>query len=60
MVCVRDELMVATCSGQLLRFRWDGDVNADMTIKLCVIPFSVDLQHSRGQCGHVMKYKTLI
>ena len=47
-VCVREELMIATRSGQLLRLRWDGDVNAEMTIRLSVIPFSVDLQHSRG------------
>ena len=47
-VCVRDELMVSTCSGQLLRLRWDAEVNTDMTILINQIPFSTDLQHSRG------------
>ena len=48
LVCLREELMVATRQGLLQRIRWDGVVNADMNIQLNSIPFSADLQHSRG------------
>ncbi|CAH1775600.1 unnamed protein product [Owenia fusiformis] len=48
LVCIRDELMVATISGSLQRIRWDGYVNGDMALSINSIPFSVDLQHTRA------------
>ena len=48
LVCLRDELMVATGEGLLQRIRWDGLTNAELTISVASIPFSVDLQHSRA------------
>ncbi|ELT93270.1 hypothetical protein CAPTEDRAFT_227272 [Capitella teleta] len=48
LVCLREELMVATRRGLLQRIHWDGIVNSDMTIELSSIPFSADLQHSRA------------
>ena len=50
MVCLREELLVSTGHGLLQRVRWDGYVKADMTIEISIIPFSLDLQHSRGGC----------
>ena len=47
-VCLREELLVATGIGWLQRIRWDGMINSDMTIEVSSIPFSVDLQQSRG------------
>ncbi|XP_066298790.1 guanine nucleotide exchange factor subunit RIC1-like isoform X3 [Branchiostoma lanceolatum] len=48
LVCVRDELLVATGNGMLQRLRWDGVVNGKTGINIASIPFSVDLQHSRA------------
>ena len=50
-VCLREELLVATGIGWLQRIRWDGMINSDMTIEVSSIPFSVDLQQSRGNCS---------
>ena len=41
--------MVATGEGLLQRIRWDGLINNELTISVNSIPFSVDLQHSRGK-----------
>ena len=49
LVCLREELLVATGIGWLQRIRWDGLINSDMTIEVSSIPFSVDLQLSRGR-----------
>ncbi|XP_033103586.1 RAB6A-GEF complex partner protein 1-like [Anneissia japonica] len=45
--CLRDELLVATGSGLLKRFRWEGHANERSDISIHSIPFSVDLQQSR-------------
>ena len=53
LVCLRDELMVATGSGLLQRIKWDGLINDEMTIEISSVPFSTDLQHSRGIIIHI-------
>ena len=42
--CIRDELMVATEDGHILRYLWDGKMNRDYCLDLKRIPFSVDQQ----------------
>ena len=44
--CIRDELMVATQSGHILRYMWDGQVNRDYCLDLRRIPFCMDQQVS--------------
>ncbi|XP_015171463.1 PREDICTED: guanine nucleotide exchange factor subunit Rich isoform X2 [Polistes dominula] len=46
LVCIRDELMVATKTSHVIRHKWDGTVNRDYTLDLRRIPFSVDQQIS--------------
>lgn len=46
LVCIRDELMVATKTSHVLRHKWDGTVNRDYSLDLGRIPFSVDQQIS--------------
>ena len=46
--CIRDELMVATQSGHILRYMWDGQVNRDYCLDLRRIPFCMDQQVSFG------------
>ena len=41
--------MIATRDCRLTRMRWDGSINPDMMIHVSAIPFSIDLQHSRGK-----------
>ncbi|XP_017891417.1 guanine nucleotide exchange factor subunit Rich isoform X3 [Ceratina calcarata] len=46
LVCIRDELMVATKTSHVVRQKWDGTVNRDYSLDLRRIPFSVDQQIS--------------
>lgn len=46
LVCIRDELMVATNTSHVIRYKWDGAVNRDYSLDLRRIPFSVDQQIS--------------
>ncbi|CAG0903695.1 unnamed protein product, partial [Darwinula stevensoni] len=44
LVCLRDELMVATGNAQIHRYLWDGSINRDYSLDLRRIPFCVDKQ----------------
>lgn len=46
LVCIRDELMVATQTSHVIRQKWDGAVNRDYSLDLRRIPFSIDQQIS--------------
>ncbi|XP_033223995.1 guanine nucleotide exchange factor subunit Rich isoform X2 [Belonocnema kinseyi] len=46
LVCIRDELMVATKTSHVVRQKWDGTANRDYSLDLRRIPFSVDQQIS--------------
>ncbi|XP_014234303.1 guanine nucleotide exchange factor subunit Rich [Trichogramma pretiosum] len=46
LVCIRDELMIATKSSFVIRHKWSGGQNRDYTLDLRRIPFSVDQQMS--------------
>lgn len=48
MVCIRDELMISTVHGHILRYRWDGSLNRDYCLDLRRIPFCIDKQVSKG------------
>jgi len=48
LVCIRDELMVSTRTGHILRYQWDGQVNRDYCLDLRRIPFCVDQQVLRA------------
>ncbi|XP_065512705.1 guanine nucleotide exchange factor subunit RIC1 isoform X2 [Caloenas nicobarica] len=43
-----EDLLVATADGFLHLIHWDGVTNGRKAINLCTVPFSVDLQSSRG------------
>ena len=43
-VAIRDELMVATRSGKVLRYAWDGQEIRDYSLDLKRIPFCIDQQ----------------
>ncbi|XP_065520184.1 guanine nucleotide exchange factor subunit RIC1 isoform X2 [Lathamus discolor] len=43
-----EDLLVATADGFLHLVHWDGMTNGRKAINLCTVPFSVDLQTSRG------------
>ncbi|XP_075787726.1 guanine nucleotide exchange factor subunit RIC1 isoform X2 [Pelodiscus sinensis] len=43
-----DDLLVATADGLLHLIHWDGMTNGRKAINLSTVPFSVDLQSSRG------------
>ncbi|KAG5272996.1 hypothetical protein AALO_G00171580 [Alosa alosa] len=43
-----DDLVVATADGYLHILHWDGVSNGHKAISLCTVPFSLDLQSSRG------------
>ncbi|CAG2059652.1 unnamed protein product [Timema podura] len=47
MVCIRDELMLATTRGHILRYRWDGSENRDYCLDLRRVPFCIDQQVSK-------------
>ncbi|XP_042872511.1 guanine nucleotide exchange factor subunit Rich-like isoform X2 [Penaeus japonicus] len=42
LVCLRDELMVATGTGHIQRLRWDGSLNYDYCVDLRRVPFCDD------------------
>ncbi|KAK7086565.1 WD40 repeat protein [Halocaridina rubra] len=42
LVCLRDELMVATGTGRIQRLRWDGSLNYDYCVDLRRVPFCDD------------------
>ncbi|KAF6199821.1 hypothetical protein GE061_006119 [Apolygus lucorum] len=46
--CIRDELMVATSRGHVLRYRWDGTLNRDYSVDLRRVPFCLDQQVSKA------------
>lgn len=46
LVCIRDELMVATKTSHIVRQRWEGTTNRDYSLDLQRIPFSIDQQIS--------------
>ncbi|XP_026289117.1 guanine nucleotide exchange factor subunit Rich isoform X1 [Frankliniella occidentalis] len=48
LACIRDELMIATTQGHILRYRWDGHQNRDYNLDLRRIPFSIDQQVSKA------------
>ncbi|XP_046662449.1 guanine nucleotide exchange factor subunit Rich isoform X3 [Homalodisca vitripennis] len=48
MVCIRDELMVSTTRGHVLRYRWDCTQNRDYCLDLRRIPFCIDQQVSKA------------
>ncbi|XP_063450564.1 guanine nucleotide exchange factor subunit RIC1 isoform X5 [Pan paniscus] len=45
---VLEDLLVATSDGLLHLIHWEGMTNGRKAINLCTVPFSVDLQSSRG------------
>jgi RAB6A-GEF complex partner protein 1 len=47
-VCIRDELMVSTTLGHVLRYKWDGSLNRDYCLDLRRVPFCIDQQVSKG------------
>ena len=46
LVCIRDELMIATKTSHIVRHKWEGTPNRDYSLDLRRIPFSVDQQIS--------------
>ncbi|XP_012281300.1 guanine nucleotide exchange factor subunit Rich [Orussus abietinus] len=46
LVCIRDELMVATKTSHVIRYKWDSTANRDYSLDLRRIPFSIDQQVS--------------
>ena len=44
LVAIRDELMVATKAGKILRYSWEGQEIRDYSLDLRRIPFCVDQQ----------------
>ena len=44
LVAIRDELMVATKDGKILRYSWEGQEIRDYSLDLRRIPFCVDQQ----------------
>ncbi|XP_026118219.1 RAB6A-GEF complex partner protein 1-like [Carassius auratus] len=45
---LQDDLLVATADGYLHTLHWDSVRNGRRAVNLCTIPFSLDLQSSRG------------
>jgi len=48
MASIRDELMISTQDGHILRYLWDGQVNRDYCLDLRRIPFCMDQQVLRA------------
>lgn len=48
LVCLRDELMVATGTGHIQRLRWDGSLNYDYCVDLRRVPFCDDQLVMKG------------
>lgn len=49
MGCIRDELMISTVRGHVLRYRWDGGLYRDFCLDLRRIPFCIDKLVSKGK-----------
>lgn len=49
MVCIRDELMISTTRGHILRYRWDASQNRDYSLDLRRIPFCINQQVAKGK-----------
>uniref|UniRef100_A0AAR2J5Z7 Protein RIC1 homolog n=1 Tax=Pygocentrus nattereri TaxID=42514 RepID=A0AAR2J5Z7_PYGNA len=47
---LQEDLLVCTADGYLHMLHWDGVRNGRRAVNLCTIPFSLDLQSSRGPC----------
>jgi len=47
-VTIRDELMISTNDGHILRYMWDGQMNRDYCLDLRRIPFCTDQQVLRA------------
>ncbi|XP_036443533.1 guanine nucleotide exchange factor subunit RIC1 [Colossoma macropomum] len=45
---LQEDLLVCTADGYLHMLHWDGVRNGRRAVNLCTIPFSLDLQSSRG------------
>ncbi|XP_029108602.1 guanine nucleotide exchange factor subunit RIC1 isoform X2 [Scleropages formosus] len=45
---MQEDLVVSTADGYLHILHWDGVANGRKAISLCTVPFSLDLQSSRG------------
>ncbi|XP_042603754.1 guanine nucleotide exchange factor subunit RIC1-like [Cyprinus carpio] len=45
---LQEDLLVATADGYLHMLHWDSVSNGRRAVNLCTIPFSLDLQSSRG------------
>lgn len=60
MVCIRDELMLATTRGHVLRYRWDGSQNRDYCLDLRRVPFCIDQQVSKGSLVHLLIIATVL
>ena len=48
MAMLREELVICTVDGDLLRLNWDGAVNQDGSTHINEILFSLNLQQSKG------------
>lgn len=48
LICIRDELMVATKYGHVLRYHWNGTLNRDYCLDLRRVPFCVDQLAARA------------
>lgn len=60
MACIRDELMVSTCNGHVLRYHWNSSINRDYCLDLRRTPFSVDLHVSNGMQFHDLNTYQLV
>ena len=50
LVAIREELMIATQSGRILRYSWEGQEIRDYSLDLRRIPFCVDQQVGSHLC----------
>ena len=50
LVAIREELMIATQSGRILRYSWEGQEIRDYSLDLRRIPFCVDQQVGSQLC----------
>lgn len=46
---LQEDLLVCTADGYLHMLHWDGVCNGQRAVNLSTIPFSLDLQSSRGE-----------
>ena len=67
LVAIRDELMIATKAGKILRYSWEGQEIRDYSLDLKRIPFCVDQQvlkavplADKGIFVHSIAYSPLI